>query len=613
MEKTLKHLAAIAYGNPLDCIHVDEDIYPDGERVIHGTRVKSPSEIPLWNAVCITKVKENVSPDGGITMEYGFESKVPALKLLLERLDKGQQSEGEMTIVIEHKNVDHTKDDKMIEGQSLSDTAEDQYAERLDEYASENWHLIQPQITYVDPAHDNKITLPHLFTAREYQEPLVHALLPPDGGDPVKRAVEVWHRRGGKDKTVWNCVITRAAIEVGYYLYLFPTQKQAKKAIWMGRGKDKIKFLDHIPKQLIKRINQTEMFVEFVNGSILQLGGSDSYDSYMGSNPILIVFSEWSICNPVAWDYFRPILVENDGIAIFVYTPRGRNHGYTTYKQALRNSRTDPGRTHCQLLSYKQTGVLTDEQVRREVEEEGMSEQKAAQEFECSFDAQIEGAIFGKEIQLGYAESRISFVPIDKALPVLTAWDLGRSDHNAVWFCQVNGKEIRLVHFYQNRLKGMDHYINYIRTWAEKNEVALYPQHIGPHDLNVSEYSSNRKRIDIAQEDHHFNFKAVGRTNEEDGLSAIRKIFPRLFIDEIECASGLACIQELRFETTKADEDKSDDMQKSYNNVPGPKWASHAGKALQYLAQGLDGTYQAGYVDPLRSLANANPDWSVFD
>lgn len=494
----------------------------------------------------------------------------------------------------------------------MSEVAEDLFNSRLDQYIHENWHDVKPDIVSQNPAIENKIRLPHLFTARDYQDPLVHALVPPDGGDPVRRAVEVWHRRGGKDKTVWNCVITRAAIDVGYYLYLFPTQKQAKKAIWMGRGKDKIKFLDHIPKQLIKRINQTEMFVELVNGSIIQLGGSDSYDSYMGSNPILIVFSEWSICNPVAWDYFRPILVENDGIAIFVYTPRGRNHGYTMYQQALRNSRTDPTRTHCQLLSYKHTNVLTDEQVRREVEEEGMSEQKAAQEFECSFDAQIEGAILGKEIQLAYAESRIGFVPVDKSLPVVTAWDLGRSDHNAIWFCQINGQEIRLVHFYQNRLKGMDHYINYIRTWAKEKEVSLHPEHIGPHDLNVAEYTTNRKRIDVASEDHKFFFKAVGRTNEEDGLSAIRKIFPRLFIDEMECMTGLGCLQELKFETKKADEDKSNDMEKEYSNVPGPKWASHAGKALQYLAQGLDSTYTPGYVNPMRALSNAS-EWNPLD
>lgn len=105
-EKTLKHLAAIAYGNPLECIHTEGYIDDDGVFQVESTRVKAPCEIPLWQAICITKVKENASADGGVTMEYGFESKVPALKLLLEQLEKVNQTDGEMTITIEHKNVD---------------------------------------------------------------------------------------------------------------------------------------------------------------------------------------------------------------------------------------------------------------------------------------------------------------------------------------------------------------------------------------------------------------------------------------------------------------------------------------------------------------------------
>ena len=56
----------------------------------------------------------------------------------------------------------------------------------------------------------------------------------------------------------------------------------------------------------------------------------------MGSNPVGVVFSEYSVTPKAAtaWDYIRPILAENGGWALFIYTPRGHNHGYALYNQA---------------------------------------------------------------------------------------------------------------------------------------------------------------------------------------------------------------------------------------------------------------------------------------
>ncbi len=459
-------------------------------------------------------------------------------------------------------------------------------------------------------AHDEQeIILPHLYEQRDYQRNLNSALINPNG--PVKRAVAVWHRRAGKDKTTWNATITNAALSVGYYLYLFPSQTQAKKAIWLGRGNDGVRFLDHIPEELLAYKNNSELRVELINGSIIQFGGSDNYDAYMGTNPRWLVFSEWSICNPVAWDYFRPILVENDGTAVFIFTPRGRNHGHSLYKRAIAGMHNDKSRWFCELLPYQQTGVLTEEQVRREVEEEGMSEARAAQEFECSFDAEIEGAIYGKELREAYATNRVRFVPPDPKLTVMTAWDLGRGDYNAIWFVQCVGREVRLINYYQDRLKGMDFYIAYVKQWAADRGLKLHHTHFGPHDLNVHEYSTNTKRVDTAAQ-LNFHFTVVPRVTEEDGIAAGRKIFPRTFFDENECDTGLAALAEFQFSATKDTEDVQDELKKSWNPTPDHNWASHGAKAFQYLAQGLDDHYDPEYKNSLQTLANAKP-WSPFD
>src|SRR3990167_2019975 len=169
-----------------------------------------------------------------------------------------------------------------------------------------------------------EITLPYMFTPRDYQLPVLKAL---DSG--YKRAVAVWHRRSGKDKVFLNYLIKSMYKRVGAYYYFFPTYRQGRKVIWQGMDRSGMRFIDHIPKALRKRTHDQDMIIETKNGSLLQVIGTDNIDAVVGSNPVGCVFSEWSLQDPSAWDFIRPILAENGGWAVFNYTPRGKNHGWT--------------------------------------------------------------------------------------------------------------------------------------------------------------------------------------------------------------------------------------------------------------------------------------------
>lgn len=216
------------------------------------------------------------------------------------------------------------------------------------------------------------ILLPHNFTPRDYQLPVLQAM---DSG--YKRGVCVWHRRAGKEKTFLNYQIREMYHRVGYYPYFFPTFKQGRKVLWNGADKAGFRFMDHFPKEIIKRKNDTEMLVELKNGSIWQLIGTDNYDAMMGSNPIGCIFSEFSLQDPMAWEFLRPILMENDGWALFNFTPRGYNHAKELYDMAVANDKW-----FCQMLTVDDTGVLTAEQLDEE-RKAGMSEEKMQQEFWC--------------------------------------------------------------------------------------------------------------------------------------------------------------------------------------------------------------------------------------
>lgn len=222
------------------------------------------------------------------------------------------------------------------------------------------------------------ITLPHNYTPRGYQLNLLKAL---DGG--YKRAIIVWHRRSGKDKTCWNYMIKEAMLKVGTYFYMLPSYTQAKKVIWDNIDNDGFKMLDHIPKEIMKASNATELKIELVNGSIIQLIAADEFKkSGVGTNPIGVVWSEYSITDREARRYLSPILAANGGWEIVNFTPRGMNHAWELWQMAKGNDKW-----FTQMLTVDDTDVFTKETL--EEERQNNPQDLFEQEYYCKF---IEGA-----------------------------------------------------------------------------------------------------------------------------------------------------------------------------------------------------------------------------
>ncbi|WP_333609342.1 hypothetical protein [Arsukibacterium sp.] len=416
------------------------------------------------------------------------------------------------------------------------------------------------------------VQLPYLYTARPYQSDLWRAKFV----EKKKRFAVVWHRRAGKDKTYWQIAVAATQERVGAYWYMLPKSTQARKAIWKGRGKDGLRFLDHIPPEIIANINNTEMYIEFTNGSLLYVLGSDSYNNLVGNNPLGVVYSEWSLCDPASWDYLRPILAENDGWAMFCYTPRGRNHGYTLLEAA--NKFRD--RWYVSLLTVDDTKdadgkpIITP-QIIQDERDEGMSEDMIQQEYYCSFDAAIPGAYFGKEIRAAYEDNRVTRIPIEKSLPTYTFWDLGISDDMSIWIMQPIGKELRLVACYSNSGEGMEHYINYLHEFADKHKIR-WEEHYAPHDIEVRELMSGESRLDTAKK-MGIKFKVVPRVkNKMDSINALRAIFPRLLFDKERCEKGLNAVASYHREY--------DEKKKVFKERPEHDWSSNLSDALQQLA-----------------------------
>lgn len=408
-----------------------------------------------------------------------------------------------------------------------------------------------------------KITLPHNYTPRDYQLPMLKAL---DEG--YTRAVCVWHRRSGKDKTFVNIIAKKMFERVGAYYYFFPTYKQGKKILWNGIDRDGFRFMDHIPQRLRKRTNDQEMFIETVNGSIFQIIGTDNIDSVVGTNPVGCVFSEYSLQDPRAWDYTRPILAENGGFAIFNYTPRGKNHGY----YLLQYAKNDP-KWFTNVLTVDDTKAIPQDvldQERKEIIAKDGNDALFMQEYYCSFDVPIQGSYYGTQLMQAEQEKRITNIPVDSTMPVHTFWDLGVGDSTAIWFMQHVGNEMRFIDYYETNGEGLQHYIKVLQ-----DKGYVYGDHYAPHDIEVRELGTGKSRKETAQS-LGINFRVAPNLPLDDGISAVRSILSQCWFDEVRCEKGLSTLRSYHKEF--------DDKNETYKDRPTHDWSSHGADAFRYFA-----------------------------
>lgn len=103
--------------------------------------------------------------------------------------------------------------------------------------------------------------------------------------------------------------------------YIAPTYKQAKQIMWTM-------LREITPEVAIKKTNETELKIEFVNGSRLELKGADNPDSLRGVRIDLAIFDEVAFFDrwDESWKVIRPTLMDSLAHVLFISTPNGFNH-----------------------------------------------------------------------------------------------------------------------------------------------------------------------------------------------------------------------------------------------------------------------------------------------
>jgi hypothetical protein len=376
-------------------------------------------------------------------------------------------------------------------------------------------------------------------------------------------AAIVAHRRAGKT-VACVCDLNDAAVRLdkpdGRFAYIAPLYNQAKDVAWTYLRQYARPFLVSPP-------NETELRVDVHNaaGSIsrIRLYGADNPDRLRGLYLDGAVLDEYADMAPSVWgEVVRPMLADRHGWACFIGTPKGRNAFYDIITAA----EASPD-WYTKRLPASLTGLIDADELAsaRAV----MTPEQYEQEFECSFDAAIVGAYYGKEIAIAERDGRITETPHVPGLPVHTAWDLGIGDSTAIWFFQVAGREIRVIDHYENHGQNLAHYASAIRSRPYQPGIDYVP-----HDAKVRELGTGRTRVETMI-GLGLQPRVVPDHKLMDGINAVRLTLAQCWFDEGRCRDGIEALRQYRTDY--------DEKTRAFKNTPKHDWTSHTADAFRYL------------------------------
>lgn len=372
-------------------------------------------------------------------------------------------------------------------------------------------------------------------------------------------AALVAHRRAGKTVACINDMV-RKAVELerphGRFAYVAPFLSQAKEVAW--------DYLKRFADPLITDKNESELWVELLEKARIRIHGADNPDRLRGAYLDGVVLDEYADMRPSVWgEVIRPMLADRQGWATFIGTPKGRNEFFEIWDRAQQDEAWFTA-----MLRASTTGILPQSEL--DAARLDMTPEQYEQEFECSFEAAILGAYFGKEIAEAERAGRICELPYERVLPVHTVWDLGVGDSTAIWFFQVAGGEIRVIDHYENHGHGLPHYASVLAS-----KPYSYGDDWVPHDAKVRELGTGRTRVEtllqLGRKPRIVPLHKLG-----DGINAARLTLQMTWFDRALCADGLEALRQYRADF--------DERTRAFKDAPRHDWTSHSADAFRYLA-----------------------------
>lgn len=318
--------------------------------------------------------------------------------------------------------------------------------------------------------------------------------------------------------------------------------------------------------------NEAELKVTLPNGNTIRLYGADNADRLRGLYFDGVVIDEPADIRPSVFpEIIRPALADRNGWAVFIGTPKGHNSFYDVWQQAQGHDDW-----FSLMLRASQSGLLSE----RELVDlrATLSPDQYEQELECSFEAAIQGAYYGKAIKKLEDDGQVCAVPHDPALNVDVYFDLGFNDATAMWFVQSerSGFRHRVIRYYENSGETIGHYAGVLNDL--KQSGYQYGRIVLPHDAEVKDLKSGKSVREI-MEGFGIMCDVLPRTDNLLGeIDMVRTMLPKCWFDRELTAKGLEALKQYQAQW--------DDKRKVFQSRPFHNWTSHAADAFRYFTVG---------------------------
>jgi phage terminase large subunit len=446
-----------------------------------------------------------------------------------------------------------------------------------------NYRFYRDDISNLNIEFENGkiITLP-LFRFRPYQLETQHKLFV----DNIKRFFLVRPRRSGKEVESWNLLCQAAIESPGLYLMIYPTNVRARIILWEGAisypDGTSLKFLKMIPPEFVAKVNNQDMSIDLINGSIIRVIGSDiDPDKLRGVNVRGAVFSEYAFSDPRVLHILMPVFRQNNGWFILQTTFNGMNHAYR-YMQEIKGNpawycRVD---TVESLVDEQGNRYITDEMI-EEDRRSGMPEFMIQQEYYSVVQLNQESLYFAHEVNMLMSEERL--VP-DLRLPskrVYMFLDIGMNDKTAVTLAQIdNNYQPVIIDYMENNNRAFEYYIRWAEATCARHGLMLSSIFV-PHDGQKRDFNTGKNTVDFGQDLGYRVIVVPKPTSKFNAIQSMRRMLYRCRFNKETTTRLVECLSNYS---------KEFDIKNGiYKDAPLHNWASHGVDSFQTLTLAIEG------------------------
>ncbi len=371
------------------------------------------------------------------------------------------------------------------------------------------------------------------------------------------------HRRAGKTVALVNDIVY-GALECQKFkpqlAYIGPTYAQAKRVAWTY-------LKDYAEPYMSRPPQEAELKITLHGDRTIYVLGADNADTLRGMYLDGGVGDEYALFRPSVFSQvIRPTLSDRHGWFVFASTPRGKNLFYDVCKDAIGNADW-----FSLTLKASTSGIIAPSELA--ALRKDMDPEEFAQEYECSFDSALKGAIYAEEVNQLFHEKRFRPGIFDPNLPTHVVFDLGFTDATVAIYFQMYKGSIRIIAVEATQGKDIFHHIERIHQFSERAELGDVWL---PHDARARNLQTGRSLVEQFLKEG-LTPRIVPAHKVRDRLAAARRVFPMITIDsENEGCEDL-------LEALKGYRRKWDEKNLMFEDIPLHDWCSDYADAFGYL------------------------------